>query len=133
MVTLFNFQGSVASELSFVSFSILSHRFRFVKYFFQDFLIFIFELASRFLCDSSFILSHRVLFVKHFFRLFSKSFFACLASKLSQIRAPFPSFGRLFGFAHACLSATASLSYHTNLPLSTTFFAFFRSFFSFVN
>ena len=48
MVTLFNFQGSVASELSFVSFSILSHRSRFVKYFFQDFLIFIFDLLRDF-------------------------------------------------------------------------------------
>ena len=63
---------------------------------------------------------------------FFKSFFACLAFRLSQICAQFPSVGRLSVSLSACLSATASLYYHTFLSLSTTFFNFFRLFFAFV-
>ena len=132
MVKLFNFQGSVASELSFSSFSILSHRLRFVKSFFKIFSIFIFELVFRDFSVTAYLFYHIEFRLSSFIFDFFKSFFACLAFRLSQICAQFPSVGRLSVSLSVCLSATASLYYHTFLPLSTTFFIFFRPFFTFV-
>ena len=95
MVTLFNFQGSVASELSFSSFSILSHRLRFVKSFFKIFSIFIFELVFRDFSATAYLFYHIEFRLSSFIFDFFKSFFACLAFRLSQICAQFPSVGRL--------------------------------------
>ena len=59
---MFNFQGSVACKLSLASFSILSHRFGFVKNFFQTFqnffwiarfsVLFLQPISLRQLCNS---------------------------------------------------------------------------------
>lgn len=70
--------------------------------------------AVPFRSDSFFIISQFLSFVKYFLKLFSKNFF----------RLTFRNYDRLSSF-----SRTAFLLYHLSFGLSSSFFAFFKTFF----
>ena len=129
---MFNFQGSVACNLSFASFFILSHRFGFVKNFFQVFqnffwfarfsVLFLQSVSLRQLCNS--ITSNSLCQV--LFLIFSNFFLLDAASHASENRAQFPLSG-------GCQPSSVprfprQLHYLTTpLPLcQALFFPFFR-------
>ena len=133
MVTLFNFQGSVASELSFSSFSILSHRLRFVKSFFKIFSIFIFELVFRDFSATAYLFYHIEFRLSSFIFDFFKSFFRLPRFQTFTNLRSIPVCRAAFSFALG-LSLCDSLSIISYLiGFVKSFFHVFSTFFNFIN
>lgn len=124
MVTLFNFQGSVLSELSFISFSILSHCFAFVKNFFDFFKIFFRSCPSHFSATAYLLYHIDFALSRTFFIFFSTSLFGKLLINCAHL----PSVGRPPAFFVSL--SLRQLQYIITpfpfcQPLFSTFFFFF--------